>query len=433
MPENEARRIPGAEELRNLVERREREELRDDLARTLREGIGTDELGDALRRLIRQSLEEVVQQALDGERVHKVIERHVTDRILTGVAGELRDAQQELLAKARADLAKTWRKEASEILLVSLRKEVVESVRRGIREGVLDVDFRRELLNALRATQEERLPEAPSPTSPKETHPDTKPESNRAHPPVIRSKRWRPPSFSSFLPALRKRPGAWIGGGAALILVGLAVPVWFVIRSQERALPGHLVEQTPSLSTVATPQPVDSLREIWMERMTNRKLTPFMPTEKALALYSFEEQFDCWFDPDVLPRLDDLLETSRSGDPRENLRWTFAPCVEERYSGKPGDRLPILGAQAIVLDSLRRHASEDWQDCRRPPDLQGFLDPDYFRIDGEPGRRTEELLNSYLASCTRVSSLRIHRESTIPEYLFVLYAALKDLEEQGSP
>lgn len=157
----------GAEDLRSLVELRESELLREELAQLLDQGIGGDALGEALSRLIRQSLEAVVQQALEGEKVSKFVERYVIDHILVGVAAELRDAQKELLAEARNDLTKAWREEMKEILRGSLREEAAEAMRQGIREGIQDARFRKQLLKALGAgdgkTAQQETNKAPSP------------------------------------------------------------------------------------------------------------------------------------------------------------------------------------------------------------------------------------------------------------------------------
>ncbi|MES1245880.1 MAG: hypothetical protein ABUT39_30010 [Acidobacteriota bacterium] len=410
-----------SDRLRQEAYEQEAEALREDLVRYFAQGAALDELGEPLRKAIQEALKQVVKEAFLDQDVRVMIRNQVRDTVLTGVRNELAAAQSAIIADLKRDLIPKW-------------NQTLKSTMRPDSKEVAPPQEKR----SKKARQQEELAESEIPNEFEEW--------DERRPPTI------PQDEEDTKP---RRPGmAWALKLAALVL-GLLVVVlltWLLIRTfqprddkdnedrrasteQERTAsdPNAEEERREEEARQAPETGVDAagLREEWISRMeaAKRGLASNSPLRESLKRQPPGAQFDCWFDQTGIRQLEGLLAhpemTNR--ELRSKLQGdVFDPCLQD-YSLE----LPVFGAQALVHVALQRRQEARWQGCpdgRRP---DGIPDLAEFETDGKRGPGTYGLLNGYLACSGHASQLTLGDASTVPDYLFTLYAALKELSQGG--
>lgn len=367
------------------------EALSEDIVRSI---VGSDAFKDLrglLGTTVEQALRKAVMDSLKDPEIQRTIREQVATTVIAGLKKEIHDKQAEILANARR-LLPTWEDNVAQAVV----HDQLRSHQASGAEGQ----------NPL----EEEMSSIPREPGPRRVEP-------------------RKP-----LPSWLKPTAAAVGVVLAL-MVGLFLGKAFSSRSEPR--------QESRDAGAGVSKREEPVREAEMEESPQEKLfvarmkIPEGTVENDSALmaelrtHSYEDQFRCWFDEKARQRLDDLID-----DPgldrvafEKTLEDAFAPCVATDYP-MGTSKLPVFAAQGLVGYLLKREEEDGWDLCAEGQKPSALPDLATVTSDGEPGRTTYSLLNGFLACIDRSSQLKIDANSTSEEYLFTVYAALKELERR---
>jgi hypothetical protein len=385
--------------LRQKAHQQEAEALREDLVDYFNTSSAVEDLRVKLGVMIEQALRKVVNEALQDQDIQATIRGQVADKVITGIREEIVSRQKTILGTVKGELLSTW------------QQDVREVVEQGIRQA------REPRRPAPQAVQGPEM----SPGAAGQGSPPLHPEDS---PPVVKSRADLPPWL---IPAV-------VGLGVGVLVASL---VFYVSRHmQERPGPRRddAVSQEQSLSRQATDVEAaepDSQEQVFIRTM--RVADAALPAESrlldSLQERPYSDQYRCWFDAEARRQLDYLVE-HRDLDTatfKNMLLDAYNGCVKREYQ-LGTNKLPVFAAQGTVHYLLRDQQKKGWKICAGAKEPAGLPDPRAFPSDGEVGRGTNSLLNGFLTCTGRAAQLQISQASTVEDYLFVVYAALKELE-----
>jgi hypothetical protein len=135
-------------------------------------------------------------------------------------------------------------------------------------------------------------------------------------------------------------------------------------------------------------------------------------------------QFACWFTDGAQEELENLARASSPDDVQEKLEGIFEPC----FAAQPPLRDPMLAifsAQATVAKAFSQYRNE-WDGwCAIANETSPPTNPN---ADGVYGDATRDSLNLFLTCTSHSAELTIAAGSTTPQYLYVTYLALRELQ-----
>ncbi len=397
--------------LRQKAYQQEAEALREDLAHYFATSGTVEDLRAKLGVIVEQALRKVVNEALQDPDVQDTIKRELSDAVIAGLRQEIVKSQNAILSNVKGQLLPIWQKEVRAVLGQGLRQPREPEFRR------VDQDRKEPepSVGPLAPKEPElQVPGSPSqgPTQPERLaapkqhdRPDVKP------PKTI--PRWLVPTLAAAV--------------AVLLVIGAFLIGTGVQRRPEPRTDGGAPTPVP-----LEPSEQDPLADTFTKsmRIADAPLDPTDPLQDSLRERPYAEQFRCWFDVEARRQLDYLVK-HRNQDARtfkSTLLGAFGKCVQREY--QLGSRnLPVFAAQGTVHYLLRDQQKKGWTICEGDKEPAGLPDLGKFQSDGAVGASTYDLLNGFLACQGYPPNLiEIGSASTVEEYLFVVYAALKELE-----
>jgi hypothetical protein len=401
--------------LRQKAYQQEAEALREDLANYFATSGAVEDLRAKLGVMVEQALRKVVADALQEPDVRDTIKQELTAAVIAGLRQEIGKSQNAILSNVKGQLLPLWEKEVRAVLKQGIRQQRepepprTERIpeRQFISEPVSTQDF----VGAVPARSEEQEEEPRAPVK-EERRPPVEPKPK--------------PLPSWLVPTL-----------AAVGVIVLMVLAFLGGRMERRPEPrrddgSSLVQSAPDTEVSQEPSELDPLADAFATsmRIADAPLAPEDPLQASLRERPYSEQYRCWFDEQSRQQLDYLV-AHRDEDPRAfkgGLQGAYGECVQRGYQ-LGVSKLPVFAAQGTVHYLLRDQQKKGWTICEGDKEPAGLPDLAKFPIDGEVGSNTYDLLNGFLA-CKGYppANIKIGNASTLEEYLFVVYAALKELE-----
>ena len=442
------------------------------------------ELTDAVR--------DAIKATVTDQSVQDLVSKELTDPLVSGVAAivaqelgerlriEVQLAENRILASVRDEFSRNWTREASAALntgIVNAISGVAVGVAEQLKSEVQKTEER--ILESVRSEFLERWTKEAKEALNKGID-RAKEEHSQNQTFVRRSKaffrlllmkvkavrKWRRrkevPVAKGTLPPLPRagtttqdddRRFKWQIGGLSLALIALLYLGWKLLTfkpgdvtwnddeaplTSESSTTAPLTTEPVSVTTASPgpPVPADPLLTNWMKILEGAKndlvRVPFTKElhrnelNALLDAHPFEQQFSCWFGGVAGERLEKMAGGFIQPHRRE-LDRTFAKCFSQ-VRGLDEPRLAIFAAQATVRTVVFSKFS-DWRSfCTQEPRPM-ISDMSTVVADGMRGNRTYWIMNLYL-KCKKEAELTIDESSNTPEYLFVTYLALQELQPQ---
>lgn len=367
------------------------EVLSEDIVRSIIGSGAFKDLRGLLGVTVEQALRKAVTDSLKDPEIQRAIREQVATTVIAGLKKEIHDRQSEILANARG-------------LLPAWEGQVTQAVA-----------YEQERKRGQRSTIDQGSPDDEPPA-----RRDDGPETIKPRKP---------------LPSWLKSAAAAVGIVLALV-VGLFAGKGFSSRPDSRqesrqSAAGASDRGEPDRKVEVEEE--SSLERLFVDRMRipEGRVEHGSDLAAELQARSYADQYRCWFDEETRRRLDDLFDNPglERATFEATLRDAFAPCVATDYP-LGTSKLPVFAAQGLVRYLLERERDDGWDLCVDGKKPDGLPDLERARSDGEPGQTTNALLNSFLACTDRSDQLQIGPNSTSEEYLFTLYATLKELERR---
>jgi hypothetical protein len=341
-------------------------------------GGAMEDLQTTLGEMIRQSLHSVVTETLKDPEVQKTIKNEVADALVSKLKQELSNRQTSILSSVLDELLPEWQRLAE------------KGMKQLARPGKPEIQVAQPQAGSDPST-------SPSPSPPPEP---ARPKLPRAMP------QWLVPALVSLSVILLV---------AVLVLLG-----W---RMQQ--MPKPRTDNDNNVETENLPDP----RFATTMQVADAALPTGSPLMATIEAHPYTEQYRCWFDRQAREQLDYLVK-HRDLDKAtftSMLLGAYNGCVKREYQ-LGTSKLPVFASQGTVLYLLRDQQKKGWELCADDKAPDGLPDLEKFQSNGERGRETYSLLNGFLTCTGYSSNLEIGPDSTAEEYLFAVYAALRELE-----
>jgi hypothetical protein len=395
--------------LRQKAYQQEAEALREDLANYFATSRAVEDLRAKLGVMVEQALRKVVNEALQDPDIQDTIKRELSAAVIAGLRQEIGKSQNAILSSVKGQLLPLWQKEVKAVLKQGLRQSGEPEIRRS------DQDHEESSVGPL-APQDPALQDPGSPSQA-----PTQLERRTAQ------KRYDRPDVIT--PKTRPR---WLVPTLAAAVVVLLVIGAFLIGGLVQRRPEPRRDDITPTPIPKEPSEPDRLADTFTKsmRIADAPLDAEDPLLGSLKERPYAEQYRCWFDEQARQQLDYLVG-SRNENARtfkSTLQDAFGECVQQEYRLGVSN-LPVFAAQGTAHYLLREQQRKGWTICEGEKEPAGLPDLEKFRSDGEVGPSTYDLLNGFLA-CKGYpqENIKISAASTVEEYLFVIYAALKELE-----
>ncbi len=395
--------------LRQKAHQQEAEALREDLANYFATSGAVVDLRAKLGVMVEQALRKVVNEALQDPDVQDTIKKELSEAVIAGLRQEIGKSQNAILSNVKGQLLPIWQKEVRAVLSQGLRQPREPETRRG------DQDHEEPSVGPP-ALQDPALQGPGSPSQAPTPFDQSAAPKRYDRPDVIPPKtkpRWLVPTLAA--------------AGVVLLMFGA-----FLIGGRVQHRPEPRRDDITPTSIPQQPSEPDRLADTFTKnmRIADAALDPEDPLLGSLRERPYAEQYHCWFDEQARQQLDYLVG-SRNEDARtfkSTLQGAFDECVQQGYRLEVS-KLPVFAAQGMAYYLLREQQMKGWTICEGDKEPAGLPDLAKFRSNGEVGHSTYDLLNGFLA-CKGYPPdfIRIGQASTVEEYLFVVYAALKELE-----
>lgn len=398
-----------------------------------------------LKTALAGEIKTAVREAMTDQAVREALRKELTEQVLGRVsadlaqqigdrlATEVRQAEARVVEEVQGDFLKSWTKVAKKVFEDGLKSARAE-FSRDQEDYAVDAKARLDLrLNGRaekRRTDEEKAQTKGAETREADQNGKTGESGERSGSPKG--------FFTGILKGFKNTSRGDRVGVAILLLgfgfvlyVGWSTYAQWRLRSDQNDLDTTPAPApAPAPMPTPTPPPVsDRLLKDWTRTVEDAETklqanSPLNPLHAVFKKHPFNEQFLCWFSSDAKKELENLAWKRSPDKLRDQLDRAFEGCFSSNSSlGDP--RLAIFSAQATVKEVFSRHR-KDWHDwCASGDEAQPVAG---LIADGVYGLTSKVNMNVFLTCSGHSAELTIDDNSKTPQYLYVTYLALWELQ-----
>lgn len=427
--------------------------VKEKLAHAVEEAVRNLHVTEMVRQELSSALAEALKESVSDERVRAIVTGELNQKFVGGIVeslaqqvkgqleADLREAEDRILATVRKEFLESWTTQASDVLRSGLEIALIKLSQEKLPETrikrFLQRFHRPKWREGKNGEQGQREQEKPEVAPARDIRPpvlDIPPQRSGVE--GVGSQSTQPLLSKEREQAIIIRRRWWWAGGLALFLLIalIAGEIWQRGNSSTEDGDGTATPTPPT--PVATPvEPGEvtisdrQLLGTWMKIVTNAESELNPRFYEVLRRNSFNEQFRCWFNDATQKRLVSLARGLVPNQVKTELEYTFDSCFSRKPElGEPA--LAVFSAQATVKKLLSRKLA-DWESFCSLRDREGENIPSRlssFRTDGETGPNTSFFMNLFLTCTGRNAELTIGPDSKAPEYLYITYLAIRELQ-----
>lgn len=400
-----------------------------------------------LRSVLATEIKTAVREAMTDQAVKEALRKELTEQVLGTVSEdiakkigariekEVGQAEARVIEKVRTELLESWAKAARKALNEGVDKARNE-LARDMSSGTTWQGWLQSVLPRSERTEDPQKQVPSVKRKPAEATPSGEAEDLPKKVPAAPTPPTIPPPLPNWY-----RPDSKGRGRMALSVLGvvaLALSIYTIWRTltEDRRSIQEAPEERPSISSSPTTAPSsspgqimiadDRLRKDWM-RIVNAAESGLPQDSTLLAslrAHPFSDQFSCWFSSDARKGLESLAWRRSPDDVSDQLESTFEPCFRDKPSLRdPG--LAIFSAQATVAEAFSQFRGEWDSWCANGGEARPVAG---MTADGFTGPTTRTSMNLFLTCTGHSAELSIGADSNVPQYLYVTYLALRELQ-----